>query len=1335
MFCGMAFLLPSRKPTPHTVFPVCSALVLLGLCTSCHKERAAEANSAPDAAVEESRPQMPVSEPTRPLSVDPRRPAEACLVAHFPFEGSVSDLTGNAELRGESKEKIARRRYVPGVRGKALKLLWSDRTDINARIEKLSPESGTLMLWFRNGCWPYSEWGLQILHPADQSKPGPWIEWNKHQHRWMASIRTREDKNKPWCIQPFRTPNPHDWEHITLTWDKKDGKMSLYVNGRLPGPFATTPYHAPDSFGESVLNITPGPGDGERFLFIDDLRIYDRALTAEEIAAFQLPYAFDFDAIPMKKRVFSIAPGESASFTAHVSPRPGAPAQATFLLETLDAEGKVLWSGEHPLTFPGGQAVALTWQVPGGESGGTTYAKATWIAPKTDGRPSRAVELMRLTKRPHPHPHAMDVRKSLVKTIDCTAAPDPATYLESEPTHVVDSPLGKYRIGSSKIHSWICYRFPVKAPRKPHVLAVTWPDDAKRIMAFDIADGSGSPPRGAGVMSGVNFPVSGKMQRREMIFWPATENCALFVCSWLKDKPLAIAKIEVYAVDDEHLPTLPLPPTPDPDHARNFGMWMEDASVFNQWSSGERGLEAWRASIGRLAEFMSYSGQNVFQYPLSWYEGTLFPCTAQDRFGWYSTSRRAMHPDGAFDIMLKIFEDHDITFYPIFYFRETNALWCQTSKMRERPEWLTVANWPCRFRGEEPGGDAMFQYRKDGSTRQSPYRPTRGPIFNPLHPAVATLMRQTLRDWLDLYGDYPAMGGLYLDLGVSWDGLPGVDCFQFDSLDAGYGDFTVGLFEKDTGVKVPGNPGDEERFMQRYTFLTSPEMREKWVGWRCRRIREDVVMPLVRMVLDRRPDTRVILGIAGRKGIGSPALGCKKTWDQVARECGLDMALYKNIPRVHIQRHGVNFQIPDKLYPADFLDASWPIPNGSQAGVLGASSPYWEIFDKAKNYQAAAEKWPEIKATITPVRVITDAGPGVLRDTSLALGKCDVSTIVVGGMGDSPLQGHHEEVSHFVRAFRTLPAISYKDIPGLDDPVRVRQATCEAATYAYLVNLEPYDIPIILKLSPDTAEAWNLGEEKQISVTGDELSLTVPAHQLVALRLKGGEIIAGRSSVPEKESARLLAAVGELRQRLEEVGVNPPENPGDAYLWREMEDFTTKSGKQGVWHHSRNFHGKLLDQGQQMSGKDDIIIGGDKDEHFTYQVSAPRSGTYTLWVRHTFPTHYGDRNEFRFTIEGKTICEWRAPMEEEAKDTRFWRRVTRLPLPEGISTLRLTHLISNWSTPLDTFLLTTDDSYVPTAILGNETLARQISEIERLIKQGHLARARALIAAFRKSAG
>ena len=83
--------------------------------------------------------------------------------------------------------------------------------------------------------------------------------------------------------QSATIPIPGNWYHVAGTWDGKDSR--IYINGRLEdrqtGQGTLTPVSTQASIGRGEQNfVTANPFSGR----IDDVRIYDQALSSEQIA-------------------------------------------------------------------------------------------------------------------------------------------------------------------------------------------------------------------------------------------------------------------------------------------------------------------------------------------------------------------------------------------------------------------------------------------------------------------------------------------------------------------------------------------------------------------------------------------------------------------------------------------------------------------------------------------------------------------------------------------------------------------------------------------------------------------------------------------------------------------------------------------------------------------------------------------------------------------------------------------------------------------------------------------------------------------------------------------
>ena len=176
-----------------------------------------------------------------------------------------------------------------------------------------------------------------------------------------------------------------------------------------------------------------------------------------------------------------------------------------------------------------------------------------------------------------------------------------------------------------------------------------------------------------------------------------------------------------------------------------------------------------------------------------------------------------------------------------------------------------------------------------------------GPLFNPLHPTVQEAIIGFVREIGQRYGKYPAFQGLSFNMFAA--AMP-----WFGSLHFGYDDYTVGLFEEESGTAVPVDAQSKERFGKRYEFLTA-SCRQAWVAWRCRKIRE-LFVKIHQALAEVRSDLRVTVTlwdetvVTNTLGHDMPTLQLyvRDSMLQLYRDAGIDIDLYRDEPGLEIDR-------------------------------------------------------------------------------------------------------------------------------------------------------------------------------------------------------------------------------------------------------------------------------------------------------------------------------------------------------------------------------------------------------------------------------------------------
>jgi hypothetical protein len=211
-------------------------------------------------------------------SATPPPIAEEGLVAHYPFDGDYKDYSGN-DNDGIPKGSMA---FTDAVLGKGasfdgkswIEVSDSDSLDLSTALTfsvwlyKQDAGTGGWAVVFSKGDTsardsnsPYA-----LLHSYDGKSPSIGLVKNNYREMIGSTAKT----------------NFSVWYLLTVTWDGAD--IKYYINGELKDTKEWVGT-LPNSDSKLIIGSDP-PGSTEYFRgFMDDLRIYDHALSGGEIKA------------------------------------------------------------------------------------------------------------------------------------------------------------------------------------------------------------------------------------------------------------------------------------------------------------------------------------------------------------------------------------------------------------------------------------------------------------------------------------------------------------------------------------------------------------------------------------------------------------------------------------------------------------------------------------------------------------------------------------------------------------------------------------------------------------------------------------------------------------------------------------------------------------------------------------------------------------------------------------------------------------------------------------------------------------------------------------------
>lgn len=682
-----------------------------------------------------------------------------------------------------------------------------------------------------------------------------------------------------------------------------------------------------------------------------------------------------------------------------------------------------------------------------------------------------------------------DLKLKLVDEIDCSMDYDTSRFRSEGDDKVVHGLNSAYRETANDQRSAFVYHLKkLENPNRYHVLEIEYPDNAKRAFSVTLySAGNGlivpGQMNGVGVLTGFQNEISWKNQKKRLLWAPYSDDVTL-LCENYKPsashKGAALAKIKVYETQTDLLPKLP-----DLPDNRRIGVWDEDPTMLTRWynmpflQKDGVDLNFWVEKGERIAEYARHMGYNTWTLQLVAYYG--------DRNGSHISLKPDMTPGGCGyiygcnDAMIKVLEREGIPFFGRLGFgwgKDNMA----TFLLGEAAFSKDIDDYCQR------GKKAPELVSKDGKIFRENSK-TR--LLNPLHPLYLKGMERVLGFYRDKYAPYPNFLGLTLrDTNVVHTLL---------SLDYGYGDYTVGLFEKETGIHVPCDAKSKKRLQQRYEFLTSPKMKEKWIAWRCAKFAE-VSEKLAKIIRKGNDRLRLQSWVACQQSMANSADDSYEP-RQALREAGFDMdALAKiegldMVPIIRPDYEQINHK-PERresytMYSQPFAEAFSKAPRKTLNMML---------HNNLENYPSIKPKLPELFhptatwiASKKPFGFSSWANSYPNADASLRpltnmLANLDPDEICVGWWGN-PDSGVTDLYRAFNRAFRSIPKGNYANISGTDVPVTIRVS----GDNMYLVNKEIFPVTVTFKQDGNLTD---LVTKKNIESKDGQFKLEIPGQAL-----------------------------------------------------------------------------------------------------------------------------------------------------------------------------------------------------------------------------------------------
>ena len=668
-----------------------------------------------------------------------------------------------------------------------------------------------------------------------------------------------------------------------------------------------------------------------------------------------------------------------------------------------------------------------------------------------------------------------NLKKALLFEIDCVKQnPD---YFGGGSTGVVKKGFGAYRESgdvswlshmNSHEPSWFAYRIEVPEAQKPYLVEIDYPDDAFRTFAISLRNqGDTSYPAAAGVETGHEYPLSNRMLTHTILSWFKEKNSRLIVANACDGQRGAISKIRVYRIENALLPPLKKAVPAE----RGFSNWYEEGSGF----MGLYGCDSRRKSLDDMIV-----GADRWAQTIAFIGGTtLYPTLMVYQFG-LSPSHYNVFATGATrdlaEVILLSAEKYGMNVLFDFHpeARDLQLFEDQENRLRNREGFVS----------------------------------TFAPMHGPLHPRNQAWLCGMISEFVNRYKSSPALKGISLRH-MTWFNHALVN---FNDLSWGYDDYTVKLFERETGMKIPDCADkDPARFAKRYRFLAE-QNRETWIAWRCRKIAE-LYAKLAKIVRDARPDLVILSSVFNR-------------------EAGVDPELLRKIRNV-VVTDGCTYgrRGRGENNRANFLKKMGSLDPNVSAFTSGAA--YFEATEKVIPPDQLG--YPKGTRATWMSAVINPPGRLALERFAVALAKTDAKLLGDGGNAYTVGQ---PELRPFLKQFRSIPKKNFTLRDDASEPVAVRTSGNDF----YAVNLMPFPVKTVLRFSGN-GNVTGLADGKKYPLKDHSLELNLNAFELLAFRADQ-PIKSVTSEIPTGEFRKFKAQTEAIRDVLPNVDKKYREKVG-----------------------------------------------------------------------------------------------------------------------------------------------------------------------------------------------
>ncbi len=667
-----------------------------------------------------------------------------------------------------------------------------------------------------------------------------------------------------------------------------------------------------------------------------------------------------------------------------------------------------------------------------------------------------------------------DKRLELVRHIDCVKqVADPKVFLDHagmnhKPTlnkgRVVRADKVAYRETGPDVFDYFAYAVALEDRGEPYLVEVIVPDDQQRYIYSGVLElhpvrYRNNSQRKAmfsatgAALTGGRFPLTHRARKIRYVYHPSSRTAAVVVMNGRRDGRAAACAVNIYRIRGG-LPALDVPET-----ARMLGTHNERLSVMTRSLACENPMENdrtlqlnghrdawyhWYRMFERKIRLLRFQGRNMTVEGLFMYQNAEFPSLRN------SPGAASQDFDAAY-LGFKMYGHNGIRCLVGFEYMCNQAMMiANVDTVSDRRMWR---------------GQPTMQH-VDRYGRQLACMNDAGVNF--LHPTVEKYFMDLVQEIYGRYDECKAVVGMNMVVGNwyapsfgmrgFWDLLP---------IEIGYSDLTVGLFEKETGIRIAVDAVAPSRFAQRYELLTT-KYRDRWLAWREAKLREFLqgmsrrlrsgpnpwqlcVYPTFKhQQIDQMPWLRD--PVANRRK-------CLAGMEDFLLQSGLPIVLYEADPNIRLVAPLVTVGFKGRTAAEHLVDHYvWNNNSGTLSAVRRLGSLFINTaLDEVDCPAKAAKSWPWT-GTSRGVFVARGIEDDAMTDFVNVLAHTTPRIIFTQWMDCNMETGAGAQLRRFARQFYVTPDAVFRPLPA--DQVRgvlaQTAARPEGVMLLRLVNNSPY---------------------------------------------------------------------------------------------------------------------------------------------------------------------------------------------------------------------------------------------------------------------------------------